>query len=55
LVSNPFDQFSVELGKAIASGIRNEIASKNEQKDHQFEHMDNVTKFYLDTLFSGEL
>ena len=52
---NPFDQFGVELGKTIASGIRNEIALKNEQKDHQFEHMDNITKFYLDTLFSGKL
>ena len=53
--TNPFDQFGVELGKATASGIRNEIALKNEQKDHQFENMDEITKFYLDTLFSGKL
>jgi len=54
-VSNPFDQFGVELCKKLASNIRNEIALKNEQKDHQFEHMDEITKFYLDTLFSGKL
>jgi len=53
--TNPFDQFGVELGKTIASGIRNEIASKNEQKDHRFENMDEITKFYLDTMFSGKL
>jgi len=52
---NPFDQFGVELGKKLASGIRNEIALKNEQKDHQFEHVNNITKFYLDTIFSGKL
>jgi len=52
---NPFDQFGVELGKKLASGIRNEIALKNEQKDHQFENMDEITKFYLDTLSSGKL
>jgi glucose-6-phosphate isomerase len=52
---NPFDQFGVELGKKLATNIRNEMALKNEQKDHQFERMDNITKFYLDTLFSGKL
>ena len=53
--TNPFDQFGVELGKKLASNIRNEIALKNEQKDHSFEHMDKITKFYLDTMFSGKL
>ncbi|MBU4185933.1 MAG: glucose-6-phosphate isomerase [Proteobacteria bacterium] len=52
---NPFDQFGVELGKKLATNIRNEIALKNEQKDHQFENMDEITKFYLDALFSGKL
>ncbi|MCJ7617670.1 MAG: glucose-6-phosphate isomerase [Desulfobacterales bacterium] len=52
---NPFDQFGVELGKKLASDIRNELALKNKQKDHQFENMDEITKFYLDTLFSGKL
>ncbi|MCG2757617.1 MAG: hypothetical protein L6263_04220 [Desulfobacteraceae bacterium] len=55
MLSNPFDQFGVELGKKLASGIRNEMALKNKQKDHRFENMDEITKFYLDTLFSGEL
>lgn len=52
---NPFDQFGVELGKKLATNIRNEMALKNEQKDHQFESMDVITKFYMDTLFSGKL
>ena len=52
---NPFDQFGVELGKTMASGIRNEIAKKNEKSEHSFKHIDPIAKFYLDTLFSGKL
>ncbi len=48
---NPFDQFGVELGKTMASGIRNEIATKNDKSDHTFEGMDHITKSYLDMLF----
>jgi glucose-6-phosphate isomerase len=50
---NPFDQFGVELGKTMASGIRNEIKMKNENKDHSFDESDSISRFYLDTLFSS--
>ena len=52
---NPFDQFGVELGKTTASGIRNEMALKNENRDHPLDDADPITKFYLDALFSGRL
>lgn len=52
---NPFDQFGVELGKRIASGIRNDIAAKNENTEHSFHDTDPITRFYLETLFSGKL
>jgi len=52
---NPFDQFGVELGKNLASGIRKEMAAKNQDKNHRFDHSDAITKFYLETLFSGKL
>ena len=51
---NPFDQFGVELGKTMASGIRNEIKTKNENENHNFEEYDSISRFYLDTLFSGK-
>ncbi|MEA3435129.1 MAG: glucose-6-phosphate isomerase [Thermodesulfobacteriota bacterium] len=52
---NPFDQFGVELGKTMASGIRNEIKMKNENEDHNFDESDSISSFYLETLFSGKL
>lgn len=48
---NPFDQFGVELGKSLASGIRKKIAEKNENPEYSFEDADPITKFYLDKLF----
>ncbi len=52
---NPFDQFGVELGKTMASGIRKEIAAKNENSGHSFDGLDPVAKFYLNILFAGKL
>jgi glucose-6-phosphate isomerase len=52
---NPFDQFGVELGKVLATDIRNEISEKNNKNNHSFDKNDPITKFYLDTLFSGKL
>jgi len=52
---NPFDQFGVELGKITASGIRKEIAAKNDNSDHQFTSVDPTSKLYLDMLFSGNI
>ena len=52
---NPFDQFGVEFGKSIASGIRNEMAGRNENENHGFDNMDPITRFYVKTLFSGRV
>jgi glucose-6-phosphate isomerase len=50
---NPFDQFGVELGKTLATDIRKQMAIKNQSPDHSFDGIDPITRFYLDTLFSG--
>jgi len=52
---NPFDQFGVELGKVLASDIRDHIRRKNNDKIYDFNSLDPTTKFYLDTLFKGSL
>ncbi len=52
---NPFDQFGVELGKTLASNIREQIALKNQNSGHRFNGVDPTSRFYLDMLFSGEL
>ncbi len=52
---NPFDQFGVELGKVLASGIRDQIKRKNEDHTYDFDSIDPASKFYLDTLFKGSL
>lgn len=49
---NPFDQFGVELGKNLASGIRKKIAEKNTNPEYTFDDADPFTKFYLEKLFS---
>lgn len=53
LNTNPFDQFGVELGKTNANSIRASIADRNEGKNA--EKSDDITEFYLDTLFSGKI
>lgn len=50
---NPFDQFGVELGKKLASSIRSKMAEKNKNPEYSFEDADPVTRFYLETLYSG--
>jgi len=52
---NPFDQFGVELGKTLATNIRQQMAAKNQNSNHRFEDQDPITEFYLNTLFSGKL
>lgn len=52
---NPFDQFGVELGKTLATSIRTEIQSKNNDPSHGFDHMGRAEEFYLTTLFKGKL
>jgi glucose-6-phosphate isomerase len=52
---NPFDQFGVELGKTLASNVREAMKKKSENIDHQFADMDPIIRFYLHTLFTGHL
>lgn len=52
---NPFDQFGVELGKTMASNIRNEIVKKNNDENYSFDHLEPISKFYLNLLFSGKI
>ncbi|MBU8910261.1 MAG: glucose-6-phosphate isomerase [Desulfobacterales bacterium] len=52
---NPFDQFGVELGKVLASDIRDQIRKKNDDETYDLNSLDSATKFYLDTLFKGSL
>ncbi len=52
---NPFDQFGVELGKILASDVRNHIRKKNIDKAYDFSSLDPTVRFYLDTLFKGSL
>ncbi|RPH50036.1 MAG: glucose-6-phosphate isomerase [Desulfobacteraceae bacterium] len=47
---NPFDQYGVELGKKLASGIRSKMAEKNKNPDYSFEDADPITRFYLNKL-----
>lgn len=49
---NPFDQFGVELGKKLSSGIRKEMADRNENPSHEFSNTDPIVAFYLEKLFS---
>jgi glucose-6-phosphate isomerase len=51
---NPFDQFGVELGKILATDIRKQMAIKNINSEHSFDHVDPITKFYLETLILGK-
>jgi len=51
---NPFDQFGVELGKTLATNIRKQMAIKNQSSEHLFNDVDPITRFYLETLFSGK-
>jgi len=52
---NPFDQFGVELGKVLATDIRDQIKRKNKDKTYGFTSLEPATQFYLDTLFKGSL
>ncbi|MDD9304573.1 MAG: glucose-6-phosphate isomerase [Desulfobacter sp.] len=48
---NPFDQFGVELGKTMATKIKEKMAAKNKAPEYDFEPLDPDTKFYLNLLF----
>jgi glucose-6-phosphate isomerase len=50
---NPFDQFGVELGKQLATGIRKQMKSRNENGSHVFNGVDPIVGAYLDRFFQG--
>lgn len=52
---NPFDQFGVELGKNLATAVRDEIRTRNNDPSHDFNSLGTVQAFYLTTLFKAEL
>ncbi len=52
---NPFDQFGVELGKVTAGTIRNEMAMRNRNADHDFASLDAINRHYLRMLFRGSI
>ena len=52
---NPFDQFGVELGKMLASGIRSRIAERNAVTGSGSPPPDPVTAFYMNALFNGRI
>jgi len=52
---NPFDQFGVELGKILASGIRSHMAGRNAGTASVESSPDPVTAFYLNALFNGQI
>lgn len=49
---NPFDQFGVELGKKLASDIRQDVARNNKDAGYGYQTHDPATRFYLDVLFN---
>jgi glucose-6-phosphate isomerase len=49
---NPFDQFGVELGKTMASGLRRAMADQNAGHPLPAD-MDPIARFYLRTLAAG--
>jgi glucose-6-phosphate isomerase len=52
---NSFDQFGVELGKTMASGLRKQMAARNADPQHAFDDADPMAKRYLDMLFEGKI
>jgi glucose-6-phosphate isomerase len=48
---NSFDQFGVQLGKTLASGLREEMARRNLNGQYEFSTSDPIDQHYLDLLF----
>ncbi len=52
---NSFDQFGVQLGKTLASGLRGQMAERNQDPGHLFNAVDTIGACYLDMLYNGKL
>jgi glucose-6-phosphate isomerase len=44
---NSFDQFGVQLGKTVASGLRDQLARRNQDPSHTFSDLDEISRAYL--------
>ena len=47
---NSFDQFGVQLGKTVASGLRDQIARRNQDPSYTFPDIDEISKAYLELI-----
>lgn len=47
---NSFDQFGVQLGKTVASGLRDQIARHNQDPSYAFSDIDDISKAYLEMI-----
>jgi len=52
---NSFDQFGVQLGKTLASGLRHQMAERNQDPAHAFDEIDTLGAHYLDMLYGGKV
>jgi glucose-6-phosphate isomerase len=52
---NSFDQFGVELGKTMASGLRRQMAARNDDPQHPFSAAGSIENDYLEMLFRGSI
>jgi glucose-6-phosphate isomerase len=50
---NSFDQFGVQLGKSLASGLRDQVARRNQNPSHRFEGIDDISAAYLEMMFKA--
>jgi glucose-6-phosphate isomerase len=44
---NSFDQFGVQLGKTVASSLRDQIARRNQDPSYTFSEIDDISRAYL--------
>jgi glucose-6-phosphate isomerase len=51
---NSFDQFGVQLGKTLASDLREQMALRNQNGQYEFRTADPISKHYLDMLFGTQ-
>jgi glucose-6-phosphate isomerase len=47
---NSFDQFGVQLGKTVASGLRDQIARRNQDPSYTFSDIDDISRAYLEMI-----
>ncbi len=52
---NSFDQFGVQLGKTLASGLRGRMAERNQYPEDSLDKADPIDSHYLEMLFAGKL